>query len=514
MDPPMTRGSRKRKIKLKEVLKMITSGTFINCGDAQNKIEEPNECEAVDECKHPCNESMNVKPNDSEVQISSKDNHHKVETNLELDEVKQISVAPVIEGSAKKRRRMGMCRMSEKERSQFLSKFANKVEISENTVVTEENMECPFEVLLPQQQTTEIMQRPKAASNHNNNDDRSGIKEETTVETAATGTIMMCEPLSKEAHISEDDPNRTCTLKSARSITDMKKSYKGKYYFTTKTDPEALLTVPVCEALSPITENWKAAQKLDLGEEQQSETKVHLNASSTDIVDAVCVPQNPEIQTTKVHADKPPELDQTATTTDKENMTIEQEPQKELDVTPTEIHKQHTDKNASGDHTQSEYCSILTNVTEEAPIEQEPTHQSNTADKTSLENLAHVVRENPDLIHTSAPETNYSSMDNNHMMNSISEEKKSCDANSSPVRSTVPPQAKEYVTDSQLNTIDMIDQVMDDGSKASSECYEDATELVGGLIRELSSLNRTVMATHRELENLRRRGKNSRNPSR
>ncbi|KAM6942345.1 uncharacterized protein PEZ65_004210 [Lycodopsis pacificus] len=60
------------------------------------------------------------------------------------------------------------------------------------------------------------------------------------------------------------------------------------------------------------------------------------------------------------------------------------------------------------------------------------------------------------------------------------------------------------VSDSQLNTIILTElEVME-------EDHEDATDLICGLIRELSSLNRTVMATHRELENLRRSSKSSR----
>uniref|UniRef100_UPI003AAB64DA uncharacterized protein n=1 Tax=Centroberyx gerrardi TaxID=166262 RepID=UPI003AAB64DA len=69
-----------------------------------------------------------------------------------------------------------------------------------------------------------------------------------------------------------------------------------------------------------------------------------------------------------------------------------------------------------------------------------------------------------------------------------------------------------YVSDSQLNNIVLIEEeVMEaDGGLGASDCHEDATDLVCGLIRELSSLNRTVMATHRELESLRRGNKASR----
>ncbi|XP_022611413.1 uncharacterized protein LOC111229378 isoform X3 [Seriola dumerili] len=73
----------------------------------------------------------------------------------------------------------------------------------------------------------------------------------------------------------------------------------------------------------------------------------------------------------------------------------------------------------------------------------------------------------------------------------------------------------DYVSDSQLNTIVLIEEVvMEEADPGSSDCHEDATDLICGLIRELSSLNRKVMATHRELENLRRGSKTPRSSNR
>ncbi|XP_029594380.1 titin homolog isoform X2 [Salmo trutta] len=66
--------------------------------------------------------------------------------------------------------------------------------------------------------------------------------------------------------------------------------------------------------------------------------------------------------------------------------------------------------------------------------------------------------------------------------------------------------ALNYVSDSQLNT--MTEEEEKEGG------HEDATELVCGLIRELSYLNRVVMATRRELESLRRGNKTARPPPR
>ncbi|XP_056227808.1 uncharacterized protein LOC130166302 isoform X2 [Seriola aureovittata] len=74
----------------------------------------------------------------------------------------------------------------------------------------------------------------------------------------------------------------------------------------------------------------------------------------------------------------------------------------------------------------------------------------------------------------------------------------------------------DYVSDSQLNTIVLIEEVLmeKEADAGSSDCHEDATDLICGLIRELSSLNRKVMATHRELENLRRGSKTPRSSNR
>ncbi|XP_054635510.1 uncharacterized protein LOC129182892 [Dunckerocampus dactyliophorus] len=62
----------------------------------------------------------------------------------------------------------------------------------------------------------------------------------------------------------------------------------------------------------------------------------------------------------------------------------------------------------------------------------------------------------------------------------------------------------DFVSDTQLNSIALIEE------QTTKEEDEDATELMCGLIRELSFLNRTVMAAHREIDSMRRARKNSR----
>ncbi|XP_056264481.1 break repair meiotic recombinase recruitment factor 1-like [Pseudoliparis swirei] len=68
----------------------------------------------------------------------------------------------------------------------------------------------------------------------------------------------------------------------------------------------------------------------------------------------------------------------------------------------------------------------------------------------------------------------------------------------------------DYVSDSQLNTIILSEEVAMEIEDLDCPDHEDATDLICGLIRELSTLNRMVMAAHRELENWRRSSKSSR----
>ncbi|XP_072319713.1 uncharacterized protein [Eucyclogobius newberryi] len=173
------------------------------CGNESNKKniklqkQVPNECDLLDDSNKYIDVSAGITPNGSEEQVNAVDNHHKMETNQEVDEVKQISIEPVVEGLAKKRRRMGMCRLSENQRNLFLPKCGNRAEKNErqneNTVEAEEERGSSVEILSLQQQATEMM------SHHNNS-------KETKVETSANGTTLVCEPLSTEVHASENDP--------------------------------------------------------------------------------------------------------------------------------------------------------------------------------------------------------------------------------------------------------------------------------------------------------------------
>ncbi|KAM9454287.1 uncharacterized protein Hap1MRO34_020184 [Clarias gariepinus] len=69
------------------------------------------------------------------------------------------------------------------------------------------------------------------------------------------------------------------------------------------------------------------------------------------------------------------------------------------------------------------------------------------------------------------------------------------------------------MTDSQLQTIALSMDLDDQFPPEARTQGEDGTKLVHGLVRELSSLNRIVMAAHREME-IYRRGKNSKTTNR
>ncbi|KAG9351172.1 hypothetical protein JZ751_025062 [Albula glossodonta] len=82
-----------------------------------------------------------------------------------------------------------------------------------------------------------------------------------------------------------------------------------------------------------------------------------------------------------------------------------------------------------------------------------------------------------------------------------------CMSQPSTVQSPKPREEPDFdpdsVSDSQLNNITLSE--MEDlpaPDSAEGDQQEDASELVCGLIKELSSLNRTAMAAHQELENL------------
>ncbi|XP_026887050.2 uncharacterized protein si:ch211-286b5.2 isoform X2 [Electrophorus electricus] len=70
------------------------------------------------------------------------------------------------------------------------------------------------------------------------------------------------------------------------------------------------------------------------------------------------------------------------------------------------------------------------------------------------------------------------------------------------------------VDDSQLNIFALHMEQKNQTMPEGSEYQDDATELVCGLIKELSSLNRTVMAAHKEMELLRRSNRPPKPPGR
>ncbi|XP_024861830.1 transcriptional regulator ATRX-like [Kryptolebias marmoratus] len=101
---------------------------------------------------------------------------------------------------------------------------------------------------------------------------------------------------------------------------------------------------------------------------------------------------------------------------------------------------------------------------------------------------------------------------------SVHEGKTNCDPEDDPAPGssaeraddTFGPGCFDYVSDSQLNAIVLLDEKTTENDEADlSVGLEDATNLICGLIRELSSLNRKVMVAHRKVENLRRKNPRS-----
>ncbi|MCJ8748191.1 hypothetical protein PDJAM_G00162090 [Pangasius djambal] len=99
-------------------------------------------------------------------------------------------------------------------------------------------------------------------------------------------------------------------------------------------------------------------------------------------------------------------------------------------------------------------------------------------------------------------------------------EQQVCNPSSTPAASELPQETDLSVpwllysmTDSQLHKIALSMELEEEPIPEGCDQQEDATELVRGLIGELSSLNRTVMAAHREMELL-RRGKLPKAPNR
>ncbi|XP_075946581.1 uncharacterized protein LOC142948437 [Anarhichas minor] len=302
------------------------------------------------------------------------------------------------------------------------------------------------------------------------------------------------------------------------------------------------LSVPV----GNVTEQEKAEMKLQSshsGGEDRAETEVHIAATTSDGTSVVCDPGSSKGTSCEVEADIGPGPEQSGDT--KSDLPAEEEEEELLGnqvqqereggtaeivaEKPQEQIKDGGDGSAAVDQSPAITFSSNTTQSEETEkrdaMEAAPLQVSGVT-RTREEELTGDA-EDDDGAEAGASSTHTQSGGVSAVQHGEAAvtpggpvKKDSWDSDGEPGAgpSTVnaePPQRKnttdpfgsgylDYVSDSQLNTIILTEEVV------MEEDHEDATDLICGLIRELSSLNRKVMATHRELENLRRSSKSSR----
>lgn len=478
---------------------------------------------------------------------------HKMETKQEMDDDSQKPKEAEIGEPAKKKRRMGMCCLTEKEQSQFKSpKCTNRPEKKndKNTVdiVTEEGN--PTLVLLSHPQATEAMKQRdmKTESSQSNENDSEETKE---LATATDENTMVCDVQITEINVSDKKRELDTEVISKHHLQEETECHQQQSSIAepgclavsadgTLTLVESDLHLCECENLK----DPNSDQSLHLCEEKEGDysraeaegqtmcekhkvpdlyqhkqpqrdnsdaeqllgrSEIEVTADLSCNPDAVCEPQ--ESQTKKAQIDGPPDADQSAiphSNTDK-----------------IEHHVENTSVDLSLGNPFDNNQNESTPAANKAILLQQDSHN------TTVEEGDQAVGQNDAIKQALSSDTE---MCNGHVthkgpeMNLGYGPKELHDADISTL-SMGPPRPVVYkvcsdqpglgglddVTDSQLNTIVMTEEVMNVEKGASAVDYEDGTELIRGLIRELSSLNRTVMATHREIENLRRRGKNLRN---
>ncbi|XP_018520223.1 uncharacterized protein LOC108875657 isoform X1 [Lates calcarifer] len=381
--------------------------------------------------------------------------------NMYTADVKEVVKEAAAGLPAKKKRRMGMCGLTERERSHFLQ--TQKRENGQNGAERVEKQICNNNTADPVAQE-EITSTPvhhitgqseaeiKLQSSHCGRDDRA----ETEVHIAATTsaeTSTMCDPGCSE--------EKSC---GAKGDTNPGPKQSGE----PKSDPLA---------------QEEVEEQLGSWERQENE------GSTTEIMTTA-----PEKQSK-----------------DKEERSAEADCSPALSFYTNQTKNEDTEKKEDGSKTAS------LQVDDETKTRAE-----------QKEEIGFGADDGAEVEGTSSTGFNCGSVKlcDTAVTPSGSERKEKCDPEDEPGPSTVKAKHSETkdtadpfdsgclddVSDSQLNTIVLIEEELmgrceDPGS---SDCHEDATDLICGLIRELSSLNRKVMATHRELENLRRGSKTSR----
>ncbi|XP_040003318.1 uncharacterized protein LOC120800911 [Xiphias gladius] len=311
--------------------------------------------------------------------------------------------------------------------------------------------------------------------------------------------------------------------------------------------PSSPLPIPI----DHITEQSVAEIRLQSshsGGDDRAETEVHIAVTTSDETSTVCDPGCSEGKNCEAEGGTEPGPEQTGEpkadppAEDEVEEHLGNREQRELEGSTTEImtetpEKQRKDgEDRLADLVCSPAISFDTNPTQNEETEKNKVQsetaslQVNRVTKTRAEWKEEMMVDCNDGVEvegTSSTGLNCGSVElcEAAVTSTGSEKKKSCHPDDEPGPSTVNAEhtqtrdatepfgsgCLDYVSDSQLNTIVLIEEALKrEEGPGSSDCHEDATDLICGLIRELSSLNHKVMATHRELENLRRGSKTSR----
>ncbi|XP_072240427.1 uncharacterized protein [Leuresthes tenuis] len=356
----------------------------------------------------------------------------------------------------------------------------------------------------------------------------------------------------------EDTPSSVCMVNAKESGVGLPASKKRRMGMCGRTEKERNLFlrcyVPLHIAADCITEQSNAALKLQsshCGEDDRAESEVHFAVTTSDGTSSVCDPGCSEGKGSEAEVGTVPgpelngnpksrqlteeeegenlgnqELRELKETTAEKMAEMPEEQVKRGEFGPAEVHlssasTSHTNQNEEGDN-QDAIKAAVPQMNSVAKTEEEWKGEMGS-DTTCGEEEASSTDTKSEGLNCGSVELCEAAV-----TPSVPERNDNCDpedyrpagpsaGNGEHAQIRKPDDTYgsgclDYVSDSQLNTIVFNEEEVTETEEQPdpSECLEDATDLICGLIRELSTLNRKVMAAHRELENLRRSSKTSR----
>ncbi|KAK9539808.1 hypothetical protein VZT92_002302 [Zoarces viviparus] len=359
-----------------------------------------------------------------------------------------------------------------------------------------------------------------------------------------TDQLQVCLQISEEddAAAPEDQPgaeeNPECNFEKNQEVGQEEPS---NVYTTDvkETAQEAAAGLPAKKKrrmVGNVTEQEKAEMKLHSshsGGEDRAEAEVHIAATASDGTSVVCDPGGSKGTSCEVEADMGPGPEQSGDT--KSDLPAEEEEEEE-ELLGNQVQQEHEGGTAES-AAEKPQEQVKDGEDGSAAVVQSPafTFSSNTTQSEETEKRDAIEAAPLQVSRTREEELTGDAEDDDGAEAGASsthtqsgglsavqlceaavtpggpEKKDSWDSDGEPgagpsTVNTTDPFGSGYlddVSDSQLNAIILTEEVV------MEEDHEDATDLICGLIRELSSLNRTVMATHRELENRRRRSSKS-----